>query len=348
MSEQTQNTQGEEPAIDVPEVPVSEQPQDTAALQVEIENASPEELAKALGFDTSEETPTDDPPQKQGDQPDNDDPSGSGAQPDAVKEPVSVQQPPEEKQVNRRRLSVTGLADEDRDLTAKAIAMVREGKATTILQAMTTLAAEKDAFATSDDPNAGSVNDSQTQAHPTLIDLEARFDAASEELAEAIRTFDQDKQIELNKEIAILNRQILRAEQAEAVRKAQVSSYQEDYAAAVTEMETKYADLLDDEDSPFADWLDDKVEAAKARRDPALSDPTFILKFAEQIASQVAKVSPSLKTPTPVPPRPTKVVGAAVAPAHKSKPQLTGRQAEEFIQKASSDVLAAALWGSPP
>lgn len=347
MNEPTQDPQGVEPAIDAPEVPVSEQPQDTSAIEAELDNLSPTELAKALGFDTSEEAPTDDEtPQPDGQTPAVVAPETPGAQPEPeIDDPEP--QTPNEKPVNRRRLSVTGLPDEDRDLTAKAIAMVREGKATTILQAMNSLAGgQQDAFATPADSNAPAGDPAPTPpATPTLLELEARFDAASEELAESIRTFDQDAQIALNKEISLLNRQILRAEQAEAVQKVNVSSYQQDYADAVTEMETKYAELLDDEDSPFADWLDDKVEAAKARRDPALSDPKFILTFAEQIAAQVSKVNPQATVATPVPPRPSKVVGAAVAPAHKSKPQLTGRQAEEFIDKASSEVLAAALWG---
>lgn len=338
MNEQPQDPQGEQPATDAPEVPVSEQPQDTTAIEAQLEAMNTNELAKALGFETSEEAPADDEQQPEGETPEDATPETPGAQP----EPDG-----EEKPVNRRRLSVTGLPDEDRDLTAKAIALVREGKATTMLQAMNSLAGgQQDAFATPADSNAPAGDPAPTpQAAPTLLELEARFEAASEELAESIRTFDQDAQIALNKEISLLNRQILRAEQAESVQKVNVSNYQQDYADAVTAMETKYAELLDDEDSPFADWLDDKVEAARARRDPALSDPQFILTFADQIAAQVSKVNPQAKTPTPVPPRPTKVVGAAVAPAHKSKPQLTGRQAEEFIDKASPEVLAAALWG---
>lgn len=337
MNEQPQDPQGEQPATDAPEVPVSEQPQDTTAIEAQLEAMNTNELAKALGFETSEEAPAADEQQPKGQAPEEASPETPGAQPESDGA---------EKPVNRRRLSVTGLPDEDRDLTAKAIALVREGKATTILQAMTSLAGgQQDAFATPDDGFAGDPAPTP-QAAPTLLELEARFEAASEELADSIRTFDQDAQIALNKEISLLNRQILRAEQAESVQKVNVSNYQQDYADAVTAMETKYAELLDDEDSPFADWLDDKVEAARARRDPALSDPQFILTFADQIAAQVSKVNPQqAKAPLPVPPRPTKVVGAAVAPAHKSKPQLTGRQAEEFIDKAPADVLAAALWG---
>ena len=339
MSEHTQDPQGEQPAIDAPEVPVSEQPQDTTALEAELENLDAAGLAKALGFEVSDEAPTDEeeaPETK---------PEETAPEEEPGEQPADEEEaePEEPKPVNRRRLSVTGLPDEDRELTAKAIAMVRDGQAATIIEAITALsgapASQKEPTDAFDEDPAP-----QPQAPPTLLELEARFDAASEELAESIREFDQDKQIALNKEIALLNRQILRAEQAEDSRKVEVSHYQNDYQAAVDEMETKYAELLDDENSPFADWLDDKVEAARARQDPALSDPRFIVEFADQIAKQVSRVPAAKAAPTPVPARPFKASGTAVAPAHKAKPQLTSRQAEEFIEKASADVLAAALW----
>jgi hypothetical protein len=234
-------------------------------------------------------------------------------------------------------------------MNAAAIAMVREGQAGTLLEAMQILAGHSTTPAPSNDDGETrqpSTPEEQPEAPPTLLELEARFDSANEELADAIREFDQDKQIQLTKEINTLNRRILKAEQAEVETQQQVTGYKAEYLTAVDEMETKYADLLDDENSPFSDLLDDKIEAAKARRDPSLSDPRHILAFADQIANTVLKVQSQAprKEAGPVPARPKTVVGG-LAPSHKVKAQLTGKQAEEFIENASKEVLAAALWG---
>lgn len=349
MSDQLLDPQGAEPANVPPSEPAGAEPQNTEAFAVELESMDSNELAKALGFSVSDDTDPNDTPAAPDPGAKEPNPDVPGAQPEPTDPQAPEPKGEEHKAVTRRRLSVTGLPDEDRALTAKAIDLVREGKAANIAEAILSLSGGTPAQSQASQPdptNPSAEADPQPapQAPPTLLELESRFEKANEELADAIRDFDQDKQIELTKEIQLLNRQILRAEQAEESLKAQVSNYQSDYQDAVTEMETKYADLLDDEESPFADLLDDKVEAARARKDPALSDPRFILSFADQIAAMVTKgVQP--KAPAPVPQKPAKPVGAAVAPSHVSKPQLTGRQVEEFIQKAPTEVLAAALWG---
>lgn len=338
MSETTQDMQGAEPAESALADDVGVKPADSAALEAEIENLDHAGLAKVLGFDvddaaTTPETLLETPP----------------ADPEVAETPAGEE--PKENHAeegpkpgaNRRRLSVSGLPDQDRELTAAAIAMVREGKAATIVEAITSLSGQAADPAASD--NHADDPFEPAPAPPTLLELETRFEEASEELANAIRDFDQEKQIELNKEIALLNRQILKAEQAEEARMTQEQSWEQTYQAAVDEMETKYADLLDDDSSPFGDWLEDRVEAAKARRDPAMTDPRFIIAFADEIAARVSKTASYGKAPAPVPPRPASTVGVTVAPSHKSKPQITTRQAEEFIEKANADTLAKALWG---
>ena len=110
-------------------------------------------------------------------------------------------------------------------------------------------------------------------------------------------------------------------------------------------MESKYAALLDDEGSPFADLLEDRIEAARARRDPLLADPRHVLSIADDLARLLNMASaPKARTPIADPP-PRAPVGGGVAPAGKAKAQLTTKQAEEFINKAPPEVLAAALWG---
>jgi hypothetical protein len=346
MSELTPDTQGAQPAESATVETQGAQPAvDSSALEAELENLDAAGLARALGFDADDagtpETDTEDqpatPPAEE----------SSEQDPDAESE-TDAQDPPEEEAkhtVNRRRLSVTGLPDQDRELTAAAIAMVREGKAATIVDAIHALTGASQATQPSEAEAANTQPEPQAPPPPTLLELEARFEQASEELADAIRDFDQEKQIELNKEIALLNRKILKAEQVEETRMEQAQSWEQTYQAAVNEMETKYADLLDDDSSPFADWLDDKVAAAQARRDPAINDPRFIVAFADEIAARVSKTAAPGKAPAPVPPRPASTVGTSVAPAHKAKPQISTRQAEEFIEKADSATLAKALWG---
>jgi hypothetical protein len=348
MSNPTQDPQGEQPAAETLET-AGTPPVDTAAIQSEIDNANPEELAKALGFDftDTDTSQDDDDPPAQGNPPAD---SAPGAQPDGeAGQEAAPQTDPDTKPVSRRRLSVAGLPDAEKELNAKAIDLVREGKAANLFEAMKSLVGDAGSPdpANGDDPPAG--NDApdtrQAEAPPTLQQLEDRFETASEELAAAIRDFDQEKQIELNKEIAILNRQILRAEQAEATQKVEVSNYQSEYAEAVTEMESKYAELLDDENSPFADLLEDRIEAAKARRDPALSDPRHVLTIADDLADLLkVAAAPKERTPVADPPR-RAPVGGGVAPAGKAKVMLTTKQAQDYIEKAPTDVLAAALWG---
>lgn len=304
----------------------------------EIEKLSNDELAAALGFETSGIEITQ-PEDKGGGKPPEEPETVQPESPEETSEPKST--------IRRQRLSISGLADTDRDITAAAIALVREGKASSIIEAVQSLAPQTNT-ATERAPELANGEHPPTNnpanAPQTLIALEARFEQANEEMAEAIREFDQEKQVALNKEIALLNRQILRAEQAEETASKQATSWEYEYQDAVNRMEEKYAELLDDDTNPFGDYLDDKVEAAKARKDPALHDPNFILRFADEIAARMQTAKPA-KSPSPLPQRPTIVTGSNVAPSNRSKAQMTTGQIEQFINTASVDVLEKALWG---
>lgn len=323
---------GEQPAELIDDSASEQLAESPVDFSAEIETLEIDGLAKALGFDGSEVEEPETLPE-------------DGEQPSDIVPELPLEQKPANN--NRRRLSTTGLADADRDLTASAIAMVRDGKASSILEAIQSLTSNTEHAGNEQQPSDGEnpTNDQLPNAPQTLIDLEARFEQANEEMADAIREFDQDKQVALNKEIALLNRQILKAEQAEEQASKQAHGWEQNYQAAVERMEEKYAELLDDDTSPFADWLDDKVAAAKSRNDPAMRDPNFILQFADEIAAYVKPASASTKTPAPLPPRPLVTMGSNVAPSNKSKAQLTTRQSEQYIQQASADVLEKALWG---
>lgn len=339
MQDDSPQAQGEQPVND-----------DAATgedINAQLDTMDARELSAALGFDADEDddAPATDEPTATAD----DDPQAEEPQPSAQQEEDA------HKPINRRRLSVTGLADTDRELAAAAIEMVRKGEAESLPAAIAKLS-PKPATATQDPDEEEESPPVEQQAapepSPTLADLEARFEDASEELAQSIRDFDQDRQIELQKEISLLNRQILRAEQAEVQHQGQVIDYQGQYQEAVEEMEAKYATELDNEDSAFAEMLDDKIEAARARKDPRLSDPRHIIAFADELATRIGMSAqpPSAATTKPAPspvsqPPARRPVGSAISPAGNSKPQLTGRQAESLLEKASTADLSKALWG---
>lgn len=343
MSEHTQDPQGEEPATDAPVNPSGEQPVDTAAFHAEIENSNPAELAKALGFDY-EEAPIED-----GDEPADPAPKTEPTEEESEEDPAAgegEEDEPDAKPVARRRLSVTGLPDEDKELNAKAIALVREGKAANLFEAMKSLVGEGTPAADADEDAAddGDEPADEPDTPPTLDELKQQIADLREERRKAKSDFDTDEEIRLTEAIEDLQIAVVRAEQAEATKKVEVSNYQAEYADAVEAMEAKYADVLDDETNPFADLLEERIEAAKARRDPMLADPKFVLTLADDLAAKL-KVGTAKKERAPVsdPPRESRV-GAAVAPAGKAKPQLTKRQAEEFIDKLPAEKLAEALW----
>jgi hypothetical protein len=351
MSDTTLPSPGEQPATDAPNTPGTT-PEEKAALQAKIETISHQDLTKALGFDVDETEPVEDEPNTQ------DDPATQpGAEPAGepetkpAEEAEEAEEPDPKPVVSRRRLSVAGLPDSDKELNAKAIALVRDGKAANLFEAMQSLV--EDGAAAGNDGAAANGDDSPDSEDPpktplTLDEIQSKIASLRAERRQAKADFDADEEIRLTEEIEDLQLAILRAEKAEDRRQAEVSDYQTEYHAAVQEMETKFAELLDDEDSPFADLLEDRIEAAKARRDPALADPRHVLSIADELATMLGRASkapsqPKARTPIADPPR-REPVGAGVAPSGKTNPTITKAQAEAYIAQAPQETLAAALW----
>jgi hypothetical protein len=88
-------------------------------------------------------------------------------------------------------------------------------------------------------------------------------------------------------------------------------TYQKAYVSAVDRMESKYPELQD-EGSKLSILLDHRIAVAQINKDPALADPRFIEKFADEIAGELATIAnikklaaeqevPATATPTTAP-----------------------------------------------
>ena len=331
-----------------PQDPQGEQPADNAEINNQIDTSDRSVLAAALGFDTDDDDTSNEQPAGPDETPAE---TPDGEQPGAQPEESANGEPAGNTPVNRRRLSVTGLADEDRELAAQAIDMVRKGEAESLPAAIAKLKPTGTQQPENHEPGDEPENTPEAPPQPpSLAELKEKIATLREQRKQAALDFDTDEQLRLTEEIEDAQLEMLRAEQAEQSNQSRVADYQSEYAAAVDEMEAKYAAALDDEASPFAEMLDDKIEAARARKDPRLADPRHIIAFADELAirlgmsAQPPAATRATKTPVPPPPA-RKPVGSAVTPSGTTKPQLTGRQAESLLEKATTADLSAALWG---
>ena len=253
------------------------------------------------------------------------------------------------------RLSVRALPADQQLETAEALALVREGKAADLLDALQQIrgvqappAKPADAQA---DPDASTEQNPPTEeATGDVAQIEARLAQLRAERKAAKQDFDTDEEERLTTEIEdtliSLQEAKIQAATAKATTEQVQNSYDEQYQAAVDELEANYPDSLDD-DSQSSQLLDDKITAARVRKDPALQDPRFILKFAEDIKNLLTpKGSP--RPPSAPPIRTQRPTGAAVAPGHSQAPRPTAEQALAMINSIDDpDVLLAAITADP-
>jgi len=358
-------TPGEKPAEANPESQGAQPAMSKESVEARLETMDGNELATALGFQPDSASPPkqaqDEPAPNAADsnkKPEESNPAATeqGAQPAEKPQEESKDKEEEDgKPTIRRRLSVTGLSEQDRELTAAAIAMVREGKAKDTAEAFRKLvpAPEGDPFKGGDStPDGKSANPQDKPAArasaPALEQLQQEIDQAEQDLATAIKEYDQDKQIETQTKINRLNRELVKAELDAQAKAEKAQGYEQEYQAAVSDMEAKYADLLNDEGSPFSDMLEDRVIAARATNDPALAKPGYILDFAERIAKALKGSSPKAEKtpPSPVTPPPASPRGSQIAGSGKPASPVTKEQAEIAMQKMSAEDLAKAIWAS--
>lgn len=310
-----------------------EQP-DAADLSTVIANLDSDSLSQALGFtDAPVTAPANEPePPAEIDEPDD------GAQPDDDTPPSA-----DGSEVKPKgRLSVRALPADEQKQLAVALEMVRKGEASTVFAALQTMAGpvanEPDTTPAADVPPAATPPSQSLPAvaaiESELADLRAQRKAAKEDFDV---TLESDLTDQIEDKIAELS-----AAKANAVIAQQAQgAWREQYLSAVDAMEARYPDAAD-ETTTFYELLDNKVLAAEARKDPALNDPNYILKFADQVAA-VLRTPANARPPAP-PVRAKAPVGAAVAPGHSQVTRVSPDQLRDLIKNASPEELGAVIF----
>jgi len=327
------DTLGENPALESNVAPVSEQPQIS-----DPNDLSADQLLEMITGDAdSQQVPAqaapNPPPDSQAPPAEDDDELPAG--PAASKPPGRVSQRflPAEQQLEN----------------AEALALIREGKATDMLDALQSIrglkgqpatdpAAEAPPAAT---PDAPEPKDQTAPASAALAQLESTLADLREQREQAEADYEEPKvKARIQSEIEDTIRKISKAEIDAERQNVQATSYNTEYQSAVDVLEAQFPESLD-EDSQFYQLLDDKVTAARARNDAALRDPKFILKFAEEVQALLAPRTPG--KPASAPPKAARPTGAAVAPGHSQAPRPTQDQIKAAIDNADPDDLLAAL-----
>ena len=255
--------------------------------------------------------------------------------------PPAVEQTPAElpePEKAPQRISVRALPAEQQRQLAQAVDLVRNGQAEDITAAIMKIAGDE--FAP--EAVAPVIQNASTEAGPAVpeevANITTRINELCDERLQAKRNFNVDIEDALTREIETTRFELLRAEQSAAVRKAEAKNYQQSYDSAIDELETRHPQAAD-ETSPLYQLLSDRLEAAKARRDPALADPRFILKMADDVAALLgttrtpaAPAQAPRTTPQPAPVRASRPVGSALAPAQAPAQRMTEEDISRLIQ----------------
>lgn len=340
----TNEAASEQPGPDTEVQDAGEQPLLDASAA--IDNASADEL---LEFVTGQAPEKDPEPEA---------PAATATEQAGEKPPVKVEEAPAAKDTEPPaskppgRLSVRALPVEQQQEMADALSLVREGKATDVLEALKTLRGEeaKPAAAKEKAEAAPKADDDQDTPPETPTGIKAIEDQLAQLRAErkqANLDYEPEEVDRLTNEIedTLVSLQEAKAQaaqerQAQERQQSEATTYNDQYQSAVDELEGQYPDSLDDE-SKFSQLLDDKITAARVRNDPALKDPRFILSFAKDI-HELLTPPPSGRAPSPPPParRPT---GEGVAPGHTQAARPTPDQVKARIDSSDPDELLAAL-----
>lgn len=328
------DTPGANPALESTVAPVSEQPQSR-----DPEDLSADQLLEMItGNAEPAQVPAQAPPTPTPDSPEP--PAEDEEEPQAG--PTAASKPP-------GRVSQRFLPAEQQLENAEALALIRDGKATDMLDALQSIRALKGQPATTPaaqappaaTPDAPEPQDQTAPASATLAQLEATLADLREQREQAEADYEDPKaKARIQSQIEDTIRQIAKADIDAERQKVQAHSYNAEYQSAVDVLEAQFPESLD-EDSQFYHLLDDKVTAARARNDAALRDPKFILQFAAEVQALLAPKPPG--KPASAPPKAARPTGAAVAPGHSQAPRPTQDQIKAAIDNADPDDLLAAL-----
>lgn len=251
------------------------------------------------------------------------------------------------------RLRFSALSPEQQAETAEAYRMVREGEAKDMLEAYQSLRGVQANPDVSAHSEADLEQDVSKTAPTSEIDtLTAQIADLRAKRKQAKVDYAVEEEEDLTTQIEDMTIQLAKAQaKAEAIAEfaqrndAQTKkSWDQEYDAAVDELEAQYPDVIDD-NSPFTRLLDAKIKAAKSDADARLRDPRFILQFADELAEEIKAFAPKpsgLKpSPPPSVPRPT---GSAVAPSQNIGQRVSDQQAAAIFYDENThaeDILNA-------
>ncbi|GAA5117167.1 hypothetical protein JIN84_17810 [Luteolibacter yonseiensis] len=264
--------------------------------------------------------------------------------------PASEQQPvehdappsPGEGPKSSKRISFNGLPADQQQEIANARDLVRNGDAPDMLAALQILRGTAP-VATSTPEATPATAPATSTTPPDVAAIEAKIAELSEQRDKANDDYDRDTARQLEAEIRVQERLLVRAEITAEQQQQAAVSYQAAYDKAVDQLEERFPAVLD-ETSEFYQILNDRVIAAKHRNDPMLQRPDFILEMAEKLD---ATLNPKPTTPGPIPPKsdtvPEQRMGMQVAPAHTAAPRLNAVETDALIKNAKPDELLAVI-----
>jgi hypothetical protein len=269
-------------------------------------------------------------------------------------EPPPEEPPPEHGEADTtrptmpQRVSLRGLPEDQRKQVLAAMDLVRNGTAKTMNDAFGLLAGKSEGGKggepeAPDDSAAQAAPEEGDETPPEVVEIKEKLAALKEERHKTNQAYDPEATLALTEQIEDLNIALLKAETAADERRERAGRYDAEYEAAVDAVEAKYPEAAD-ENSAFNRVLDDKVTAALARKDPAVTDPRFILRFADEVAELLAIGAKARGTatkaqPAPPPARAARPVGSTVAPGQNSAAPIGPKELAKLLDSATDEEL---------
>ena len=218
----------------------------------------------------------------------------------------------------KNRISIKGLPQDQQQMLAEAVSLVRKGEASTINEALGIVQR------TAQEAPATEAATPPSQEDVAVSTIQEKLSQLRAQRKEAIANFDSEAQATLTDQIEDVLTELSEAKANAKAQAAIKQSAQTQYLAAVNELESTYPEAKD-ENSLFFAILNGKVYSARAENpNIELQNPRYLLQLAAEAKAQIESFLP--KNPAP----PT--------PKVNPKPEQPSRQAGSLIPAASPGV----------
>ena len=376
MADTTPTTAGEEPQLGTQtpvgnggEQPLTESHEPFDATKA-IDSMSEADLQKALFGGSTQAEPEAPParnepqepagtatPVEQASKPDGEEPPTADTSADDAQTREPSAQGPD-------RISLRTLPPQERALVAQAVSLFRDGKVASVADALKQLiqSGENGAPQEQQPPQAAAsqqqaqpepkADTKPTQAPVTVDPDVTRITAVladlREQRAEAVRSYDREKEIDLTRTIEDTVGELSEARASARIREQQQATKNALVKSAVEETYLKYPDS-EDPDSFFSFRLSRELDAYEARYGAISENPAQLLVLAEKVATALRTAPKGTAEPAPViqqpaPKQEARPLGLG-APGHAAPPRPSREQTLKQIEAASEDDLRTALWG---